>query len=33
MSEMSYEELSEFCINIVFYPNEFGIEAMKDLMI
>jgi hypothetical protein len=32
MSEMSYEELSEFCINIVFYPNEFGIEAMKDLM-
>jgi hypothetical protein len=31
MSEMSYRELSEFCINIIFYPNEFGIEAMNGL--
>lgn len=31
MSEMNYEELSEFCNNIVFYPEEFGINAMNEL--
>jgi hypothetical protein len=32
MAEMDYEELSEFCTNIVFYPEEFGVEAMSELL-
>ena len=32
MSDMNYEDLSEFCNNIVFYPEEFGNKAMKDLI-
>ena len=31
MSEMDYQDLSEFCTNIVFYPEEFGNEAMTNL--
>ena len=31
MSEMTYEELSEFCNNIVFYPEEFGVEEMSKI--
>lgn len=31
MSEMDYRELSEFCINITFYPEEFGTEQMDEL--
>lgn len=31
MSELEYEELSEFCTNIVFYPEEFGNAQMTDL--
>jgi len=31
MSEMNYEELSQFCTNIVFYPDEIGIEEMQKL--
>jgi hypothetical protein len=32
MSEMEYEELAEFCNNIVFYPEEFGNDAMAELI-
>ncbi len=32
MSEMDYEDLAEFCVNIVFYPEELGKRAMEDLM-
>jgi len=32
MSEMDYEELSQFCNNIVFYPEEFGNDAMRELL-
>ena len=31
MSEMDYENLHEFCNNIVFYPEEFGVNAMNEL--
>jgi hypothetical protein len=31
MSEMTYEELSEFCNNIVFFPEEFGVEEMAKI--
>ncbi len=31
MSEMDYEDLHEFCNNIVFYPEELGINAMNEL--
>lgn len=32
MSEMEYEELAQFCNNIVFYPEEFGKDAMEELI-
>ena len=32
MSELDYEELSEFCVNIVFYPEELGKDSMRELM-
>ncbi len=31
MSEMNYEDLHEFCTNVVFYPKEFGVKAMNDI--
>lgn len=31
MSEMNYEELHEFCTNVVFYPEELGVKAMNDI--
>ena len=33
MSEMDYEDLHEFCNNIVFYPEELGINAMNELKV
>ena len=32
MSDMNYEDLSEFCNNIVFYQEAFGNKAMIDLI-
>lgn len=31
MSEMNYEDLYNFCINIVFYPEELGKNEMEEL--
>jgi hypothetical protein len=31
MSEMSYDDLYNFCINIVFYPEELGKKEMEEL--